>query len=253
MPTKRQDDLRARLRPLLELGPARHLCPGAALAVVRREKPPLLLTAGNYTYDESAPTILEDSLFDLASLTKVLVTMTLVAQLWEEGRLDLDAPLDFLPLRPSARHLLAHCSGFPATYPLWQLPLGTDWLPLLKADNLPCTVTVYSDLNFLLLARAVIRLTGEPLDALAEKNIFRPLRLQDTCFCPPMAIRSRCVPTEIRTGHTEPTQGTVHDENAAWLGGVAGHAGLFSSLRDMVRYATCLLQGGAPPCSRQVA
>ena len=238
-----------KLRQLLDQGCSRHLCPGAALAVVEPDGEPRLLTAGRFTYAEMATRIGVDSLFDLASLTKVLVTTTLVAQLYEQGRLDLDAPCEFLPSRPTPRDLLAHCSGFPPTYPLWKLPPGTDWLPLLKPETEPRTASIYSDLNFLLLGEMVTRLEETPLDVLAARRIFCPLNLQDTCFCPLSALRPRCVPTEIRPGDTVPLQGTVHDENAAWLGGVAGHAGLFSSLRDLARYAQGLLRGGEPMLS----
>lgn len=241
----------SKFQELLVLGTRRGLCPGAALAVIRRGEAPLLLTAGRYTYEESSPDLRADSLFDVASLTKVLVTTMLVAQLWEAGQWELDELLTCFPGAPCTRQILAHCAGYAAEAKIRYLPAGMpDWPQTIVPEFVPGERTVYSDQGFILLGEALRRKTGKSLQVLTAERIVAPLHLQETCFCPPEGWRSRCVPTEIRPGEKLPVQGMVHDENAAWLGGQAGHAGLFASLRDLAVYAGCLLEGGQPLLSR---
>jgi CubicO group peptidase (beta-lactamase class C family) len=199
----------------------------------------------------------------MASLTKVIATTTLSMTLVEEGRLSLGAPVaSYLPefgTTPDRRaitigHLLRHDSGLPAWAPLWQLARGrTAYLEQIIETPLeaqPGERFVYSDLGIILLGLAIERITGTPLDVLADQRIFTPLAMRDTRFNPlagpgrPVPLR-RIAATEVDTiFRMRHVRGWVHDENAYGLGGVAAHAGLFSSARDLATFAQMLLGGG---------
>jgi CubicO group peptidase (beta-lactamase class C family) len=197
----------------------------------------------------------------MASLTKVIATTTITMMLVDEGRLALDAPLSrYLPefgstperRRVTIGHLLRHDSGLPAWAPLWQTARGREaYLEQIVATPLeaqPGERFVYSDLGIILLGLAIERITGEPLDVLARDRIFAPLGMRDTRFNPLADIAARTdriavteIDTVFRMRHV---RGQVHDENAFALGGVAAHAGLFSSARDLATFAQLLLGGG---------
>lgn len=199
----------------------------------------------------------DDTIFDLASLTKVVCTTTLVAQLIDEGRLALGAPIgDVLEeLRGDPKgditieQLLTHTAGLPAHRRFWETCSGRDAvLEAVFAEPLQCgpgTKRVYSDLGFILLGACVERVAGRRLDVAARERIFGPLGMKQTTFCPPQRLHPRCAATEIRPGAEEPLVGTVHDENAAAMGGVAGHAGLFSTAADLAVFCRMMLSGGA--------
>jgi CubicO group peptidase (beta-lactamase class C family) len=196
-----------------------------------------------------------DTIFDLASLTKVVATTTAVMQLVEAGRLDIDAPVarywpEFAQNGKAAitvRQLLTHSSGLPA-----DLDLGSSWggeaegLARAAASNpltRPGTQFRYSDVNFIVLGELVHRISGEPLDRYVQAHIFAPLGMADTGFRPPAAELERIAATDRENGRLR--WGEVQDPTAFRMGGVAGHAGLFSTAGDLARFAAMLTNGGA--------
>jgi len=196
------------------------------------------------------------TVWDLASLTKVVGTTTAVMQLVQAGRISLDTPVvRYLPEWTAAnvapitiRHLLTHSAGLPAWRPLYkEAENSTEALQQIFAtapDTLPGVRFVYSDLGFILLGKVVERMSGETLSEYDVAHIFAPLGMTDTRYLPPTAWRKHIAPTEIDPWRQRHIRGEVHDENAARLDGVAGHAGLFSSGRDLVRFARMYLGRG---------
>lgn len=231
--------------------------PGAVGLVVRREGVAAQWAVGCHTYDGGTPEVRVDDLYDLASLTKVVVTATLCMVLEEAGRLDLDAPVvERVPSftgegrdRVTARHLLAHCGGLRAHRSLyWTCRSKVEVLEAVCGTALayePGTETVYSDLGFLLLGALVEQVGGEALDRQARRAIFEPLGMRETTYCPKPELLPRIPPTEYdREGRGGLVHGEVHDENAAWMGGVAPHAGLFGTADDLGRFLRTFLCGG---------
>ena len=206
-----------------------------------------------------------DTVFDLASLTKVVATTTSVMMLVEEGRLRLrDRVADYVPGFASQgrqavtiAHLLTHTSGLAPDLPLEQVFEGAETAIARTVALPPAAATgerfIYSDLNFMLLAEIVRQVGGLPLDQFAGERIFRPLSMVDTTFTPPASLASRIAPTEACAPLAWPCggpgatmlRGRVHDPTARRMGGVAGHAGLFSTARDLARFCAMLLGGGA--------
>jgi CubicO group peptidase (beta-lactamase class C family) len=207
------------------------------------------------TVPEEIP-LQKDSVFDVASLTKVMVTTPLVLMLAEEGRLALEDPVSrFFPEyvgggRESVRlrHLLTHTSGvgnLPGTYLL--LSGKEAYLQAILAWPLrhpPGERRIYSDFGMMLLGFVVEKVSGQTLDSLADQRIFRPLGLRRTQFYPPLAWRWRCAALEICPWRQGLVRGVVHDENCYAMGGIAGHAGLFSTAEDMAVFSRMLLNGG---------
>lgn len=196
-----------------------------------------------------------DAIFDLASLTKVIATTTAIMQLAEAGRLQLDKPAaDYWPEFASGgksaitvRQLLTHTSGLrPDLDPAAHLSGEAGALALIAADHPiqpPGTRFIYSDLNFIVLGELVHRVSHETLDVYARKHIFTPLRMTDTEFRPVLADHARIVPTDRQDGRLR--WGEVQDPTAYRMGGVAGHAGVFSTADDVARFAQMLLDGGS--------
>ena len=151
--------------------------------------------------------------------------------------------------RVTVRHLLTHSSGLPAGRPLFrEASSKSAALELVYATPLqavPGARTVYSDLGAILLGRIVERASGERLDTYLARHVFRPLGMRSTMFRPPDSLRARTAPTEYDASRQRLLRGEVHDENALALGGIAGHAGLFSTAHDLSRFATMYLQGGS--------
>jgi serine-type D-Ala-D-Ala carboxypeptidase len=228
---------------------------GAALAVARSSGVAHLRGFG--TQSDGAPVDPVQTIFDLASLTKVIATTTAVALLVEEGRLGLDDPVRaHLPDfegddkdRITVRHLLAHTSGMPPG--LWLY--GSARSPEVAMRQVirqrlrrpPGEQAEYSDLGMILLARVAEIAAGEPLDSFLARRLFLPLGMHSTMFIPPTTLRARVIPTALRNERGFVLHGVVHDGNAFRLGGVAGHAGLFSTPREVLRFGEMMLHGGA--------
>ncbi|MBW3570747.1 MAG: beta-lactamase family protein [Gemmatimonadetes bacterium] len=225
--------------------------PGAALAAGRGARMELLRGIGNAEWGkyEVDP---ERTIYDIASLTKVVATTSAVMLLVEDGRLDLDAPVSrYLPEftggkkgRVTVRHLLAHTSGLPAGAGASGTPaqalralIGT---PLAAA---PGETMVYSDVGFIVLYAAAERAAGEPLERMLERRLFGPLGMISTRYLPGGEACDRCSPS-FRKADGTPVRGKVHDPTARKLGGVAGNAGLFSTAADLARFAAMLAEGG---------
>lgn len=196
------------------------------------------------------------TVYDLASLTKVVGLTTAAMLAVDDGRLDLDAPLDrYLPGAAAGpivtiRQLLTHTSGLPPFRRLWLESPGRDSaLALVMAtvpDTAPGARTVYSDIGAMLLGKAVERIYGERLDTLLSGRVFTPLGMRSTRFLPPGEWIGRIAPTEADAWRGRIVRGEVHDENAHWLGGVSGHAGLFGSAEDLLAFGEWLLSGLGP-------
>jgi uncharacterized protein YbbC (DUF1343 family) len=233
---------------------ARHDLPGAVVVVGRREGV-LYQKAFGLRQILPAPELMtEDTIFDLASLTKPVATAMAVMVLVDRKQLDLDAPLrryvagfDAKPKRNiTIRQLLTHVSGLPAESPYddyehgWREALKR--LAAVKLKAPPGQRFIYSDIGFILLDEVVRKVSGMDLSAFVQKNVFGPLDMSETLFLPPKSLIPRIAPTEFREDVW--IRGDVHDPRAWRLGGVCGHAGLFSTAKDMVRYARMMLSWG---------
>ncbi len=239
--------------------------PGGVVAVGWAGRLVHLKAFGRLAYHRSAADTRPDSIYDLASLTKVVVTTTLAMMLVDEGRLDLEARVAaYFPAfggaakeRVTIRQLLTHTGGL-----LWWAPLYKEisgkaaYLERIVALDLayePGTKSVYSDLGIILLGDVLERLAGAPLDQLARCRVLDPLGMHDTLYRPPAALVPRIAPTENDPWRGRVLHGEVHDENAFALGGVAPHAGLFGTAPDLSRFAQALLDGGTHEGRRLVS
>jgi CubicO group peptidase (beta-lactamase class C family) len=246
-------------------GIAARAFPGGVLAIGRGGSLVHLRAFGRLTYDEGAAAVAPDTIYDLASLTKVIVTTTLAMILVDEAKLDLDARVSgFVPgftgggkERVTLRQLLTHSGGL-----LWWAPLYKElkgkaaYLERIVAIELsyePGTKSVYSDLGLILLGDVVERLGGAPLGELARRRVLDPLGMKDTLYVPPAGLVPRIAPTENDPWRGRLLRGEVHDENAFALGGVAPHAGLFGTAADLARFACMLLDEGRGPVARLVS
>ena len=244
--------------PIVLDGIQRGAYPGAVLVVGRRDTILFAKGYGRLTWSARSPTPDVDStLWDVASLTKVIATTTALMLLVERGRVDLSAPVArYVPefhgpgtAAVTVRHLLTHTSGLRAWLPLNRLAPDSAAAMRIVFDQTPRvppgTWMEYSDFNAILLGEIVRRTAGVPLDVFAAHEIFAPLGLRQSMFRPPRRLVPRIAPTGVWHGH--PVAGVVNDQNAARLGGVAGHAGLFASAADLARFAQFMLGEGAPP------
>src|ERR1700751_2634403 len=235
--------------------------PAASVAVAHREQLLALRTFGRFTYDPASPQPSTATLFDLASLTKVIATTSMAMVLYERGLLDLDVALISIvgefsgedPRRDEVtlRMLLAHSSGLPAYEKLFLRARTRDELLALALAmplaNDPGSHAEYSDIGFILLGVALERLADESLDRFCQREIFGPLGLTHTTFNPAPAVRSQIPPTASdETFRHRIIQGEVQDENASVLGGVAAHAGLFATAQDLAIFAIAMLPRGPP-------
>lgn len=231
--------------------------PGASVVVGRRGYSVFEKGYGRLGWGTDSPAVVPDeSIYDLASLTKVVGTATAAMILWDEGRLDLDAPVSkYVPAfsggakdEVTIRHLLTHTSGLPAGRDLRRLATSPwDARTIVMSTTLACrpgACQIYSDLGADVLGFAVEAIAGQGLDAFLEERVFTPLGMNDTHFRPDMALRERIAPTEVSSPRGYPLRGEVHDENAWALGGVAGHAGLFSTAADLSLFAQMMLNRG---------
>jgi CubicO group peptidase (beta-lactamase class C family)/beta-glucosidase-like glycosyl hydrolase len=253
-----------RLEPvaaLLRQAVGEGVAPGGVVAVGYRGRLVNLGAEGRLRYDDDEPRAQPDTIYDLASLTKVVATTTAAMLLYERGRLSLDAPVvNYLPeLKQDpdgaakqgilVRHLLTHSSGLPGYLRLYQEAKTRaelfERIFALPLEYPPGTQSVYSDLGIILLGEVLERVSGRPLDQFLQENVFGPLGMRDTMFNPPRHLRDRIAPTEDdQEFRHRLIRGEVHDENAWVMGGVAPHAGLFSTARDLAVFCQMLLNGG---------
>jgi CubicO group peptidase (beta-lactamase class C family) len=249
--------LGSRLDSILESAIVDRATPGAAIAIGRAGSVALLRGYGRTDYaHEGSTEVAPDTYYDLASLTKVIATTTVAMILEETGRLDLDRSVaSYLPgfnapdkSGITVRQLLLHRGGLEAFAPLFNTFRGRDaYLQQINARPLasqPGTRTVYSDWDMILLQLIMERITGRTLDVLANEMVFAPLGMKDTGYKPAPALLPRIAATEVDTMRGGLVRGFVHDENAWAMGGVAGHAGLFSTARDLAVFARMMLNGG---------
>jgi serine-type D-Ala-D-Ala carboxypeptidase len=258
-----QDKQFQRAFDVLRSGIGQRAFPGAAIAVTHQGKLIAHKALGRFTYDATSTAVTADTIYDLASVTKVIATTTACMILYDRGRFKLDQPLadllpDFAAQQDAARRrqitlcmLLSHSSGLPAYIKLFQTALNKDELiqralrvPLAAA---PGSRAEYSDIGFILLGQALEKLSHEPLDQFCQREIFAKLNLGHTCFNPPAELKLAIPPTEDdRTFRHRLIQGEVNDENASVMGGVAGHAGCFATSLDVSVFAQCMLREGTP-------
>jgi beta-N-acetylhexosaminidase len=231
--------------------------PGAVLAVGRHGRLALLAPVGRYGVGEKDP-VAATTLYDLASLTKVVGLTTACMLLVDEGKLALDAPVQrYVPAfqgaakeRVTVRELLTHSSGLPAWRPLYR-ETGTRAEALALVDTTPLASPpgkqfVYSDLGAMVLMQVVEAIAGEPIDQFLASRVFGPLGMSATRYVPPPSWWRMTAPTEQDTTFRHRMlRGEVNDANAGRLDGISGHAGLFSNAGDLSRFAAMLLNGGA--------
>jgi beta-N-acetylhexosaminidase len=257
------DSMAAKLNPafaILDRAVADRIFPGGALAVGLEGKL-LVHPFGHLSYAAKSPAVRTDTIYDVASLTKPIVTATAIMRLVANKQIDLDAPISrYLASweagpnpdwrhRVSVRELLLHTSGLPAHREFFKSAKNAaEVRKQLFAEQLvaqPGTKIEYSDLGFILLGEIIERLTGKSLDQFASETIFAPLGMRSSCFNPPRALRARIAPARNDTTYRKrQLQGEVDDGNAFAMGGVAGHAGLFSTATDVAVFAQMMLSGG---------
>jgi serine-type D-Ala-D-Ala carboxypeptidase len=238
--------------------------PGASIAIVQSGALIALKAFGYFTLEPTSALVTTSTLFDLASLTKVVATTPIAMLLYERGLLDLDAPVaaivpEFVagktadPRRRSVtlRMLLAHSSGLPAYEKLFLTAHTRE--ELLQAafstalTSEPGSRAEYSDVGFIILGIALERLADEGLDSFCRREVFAALGMVNTTFNPPTHLRAAIPPTaNDQSFRHRVIQGEVQDENASVLGGVASHAGLFSTAEDLAQFAAALLSSGNP-------
>jgi len=239
--------------------------PGAVVVVGRGDRVVYQRAFGNRALVPAPEPMTTDTIFDVASLTKVVATTTSVMILVEEGRVRLsDRVSSYIPGFErygkgdiTVRHLLTHVSGLRPDVDLGDLWTGYDKAIELAIEEVPLAAVnerfVYSDINFFLLGDIVRRVSGKPLDVFARERIFQPLGMKDTTFKPAPSLQPRIAPTENCTPYGWPCdgpdrkmlRGVVHDPTARRMAGVAGHAGLFSTAADLSIFARMLLNGGS--------
>jgi len=247
--------LRDSVRAVLDQARADSAFPGAIAVIGNRDSVLAEYGAGSLDWAPS-PRPDDSTLWDMASLTKVVGLTTAMMQLSEAAKVDLDAPVQRYVKefqgpnkeRVTLRHLLTHSSGLPAWRPLYKetdSPAAARALAVATAlDTLPGIRMVYSDLGAIILGIIVERVSGEPLDAYLARHVFGPLRMTSTTYRPGRDLLPRIAPTEYDPWRQRHIRGEVHDENAYALGGVSGHAGLFSTGHDVARFCRMYLNGG---------
>ena len=243
------------LDPIINDAIAQQQIPGAVLIVGHDGQVVYRKAYGSRAIGPKREAMTLDTIFDCASLTKVVATTTAVMQLWEQGKFRMSDPVaKYIPEFAqngkqdiTIRQLLVHYSGLAADLDLAKPFAGKDAAYRMAFEEAPehppGSMLHYSDINFVVLGALVERLSGERLDEYSEKHIFAPLGMKDTRFVPPAAWVKRTAPTEEDENH-HMLLGVVHDPTARRMGGVAGHAGLFSTADDIALFAQALLDGG---------
>ncbi|MGA7382136.1 MAG: serine hydrolase domain-containing protein [Terriglobales bacterium] len=258
---EQQDTVFAPAFAVLQDGLAERVFPATSVAITHKGKQVARKAFGRFTYEPDAPEITPDSIFDLGSLTKIVATTSMAMILYELGLLDLDMPAVALvpefaadnPRNPEVtmRMLLAHSSGLPGYEKLFleaknrEELLAAAFATQLTAD--PGSRAEYSDIGFIILGIALERLAEEPLDSFCRREVFGPLGMLHTAFCPPAAWRDSIPPTvDDRAFRQRVIRAEVYDENASVMGGVASHAGLFATAGDLAIFANAMIEGGRP-------
>ena len=230
--------------------------PGAAVVVGRKGFSVWSRGFGSLDWTGRTRVTSQESIYDLASLTKVVATTTAIMVLYDEGKVALDAPVSrYLPEfsggwrdQVTVHHLLTHRAGLPAGRELWRIAATpAEARAAVLASPIQCapgSCYQYSDLGADLLGFVAEATSGQPLDVFLERHVFAKLGMTDTHFRPDPLSTVRTAPTELAPPRGYPLRGEVHDENAYALGGVAGHAGLFSTADDLSVFAQMLLDGG---------
>ena len=231
--------------------------PGASVIVGRKGAAVFEKGFGRLTWSSSSiPVDAQRTIYDVASLSKVVGTTTAIMILYDENKIRLDDPIvSYIPTfgggdkdNVTVRQLLTHTSGLPAGRDIWriaQTPLEARALVLsTPLEGRPGAQYIYSDLGADVLGLLVEVVSGEPLDKFLTRRVFDPLGMNETMYRPADSLRYRIAPTEVTPPRGYPLRGEVHDENAYALGGVAGHAGLFSTAADLSVFAQMMLNGG---------
>ncbi|MBK6537298.1 MAG: serine hydrolase [Ignavibacteria bacterium] len=237
---------------------AKNYFPGAQLIVGDDNKIIYEKSFGNFTYDEFSPAVTDESIYDLASLTKVIATTSAIMKLYQEGKIDInDKVVKYIPEfanngkeNINILNLLLHNSGLKAFIPFYKYYSTKEEvinaIYNAELDYEPDTKFVYSDLNAILLGFIVEKVSEQSLDKYCKENIFEPLGMRSTTFLPDDKMMDRIPPTENDTyWRNRLLKGEVHDEAASILGGVAGNAGLFSNAEDLYKFMRLLLNNGS--------
>ncbi|HLK16206.1 MAG TPA: serine hydrolase domain-containing protein, partial [Fimbriimonadaceae bacterium] len=234
---------------------ARGELPGAVLIVGHRGRVVHRKAYGDRAVVPAVEPMTLDTIFDCASLTKVVATTTALMRLYEQGKFDLnDRVTRYIPefmagkSDVTIRNLLTHFSGLKP-----DVPLVPAWSGYETGIHLACTFRpagapgrqhIYSDINFELLGEIVHRLSGKTLAEFTRDEVFQPLGMRETAYQPPKEWFPRIAPTEVLKGEALPLRGVVHDPTARYMGGIAGHAGLFSTGDDLAKFAQMMLNRG---------
>jgi uncharacterized protein YbbC (DUF1343 family) len=249
------DSRLAVLDPIIEDAIAQRQIPGAVIVVGHDGKVVYRKAYGSRAIEPRRESMTLDTVFDCASLTKVVATTTALMQLWEQGRFRMSDPVTkYIPefgqngkQDITIRQLLVHYSGLAEDLDLtkpWEGKKTAYAVAMAAApERPPGAMFSYSDVNFVVLGALVEQLSGEPLNEYSEKHIFAPLGMKNTRFLPPASWIPRIAPTEEDEKH-HMLRGVVHDPTARRMGGVAGHAGMFSTADDLSVFAQALLDGG---------
>lgn len=244
----------SRIDDVVAEGLRRKLMPGAVVLIARQQRVVFLKAYGSRSIKPSVEPMTTDTVFDMASITKPMATATSVMKLVELGKVDLDAPVaKYIPQfgangkdRVTVRHLLTHQGGLIPDNSIRDYRDGSE-KSMERIYNLkfyvpPNTKFVYTDVGFIVLAELVKRVSGQDVHAFSQKEIFQPLRMNETGYRPSTELAARAAPTEKIDGKWR--RGIVHDPRAFALGGIAGHAGLFSTAQDIAVYAAMMKNGG---------
>ncbi len=230
--------------------------PGGSVVIGRKGATVFEKGYGTLSWSSKTPVVASRTIYDLASLTKVVATTTAIMVLFDEGKIKLDDPVSkYLPGFGggpkddiTVYHLLEHRSGLPAGRDLWRIALTPDEARAAAINTplecLPGKCYIYSDLGADMLGFIAEEVSGKRLDVFMQERVFGPLGMQDSYFRPHWTLRDRIAPTELTPPRGYPLRGEVHDENAFALGGVAGHAGMFSTASDLAMFAQMMLNGG---------
>jgi uncharacterized protein YbbC (DUF1343 family)/CubicO group peptidase (beta-lactamase class C family) len=242
--------------PIIDEAVQSRLIPGAVLLVGRNNEIIFRKAYGLKAWLPGREPMTLDTIFDAASLTKVIATTPSIMRLFEQGKLRIDDPVvKYLPefqagkSNITLRLLMTHFSGLPPDVelvPKWSgYQTGIEKALTTKPVAPPGARFIYSDINFLLMGEIVRRLSGQTLAEFAHDQVYAPLGMNETGFLPPLALLPRIAPTEYEEENGMPFRGVVHDPTARFMGGVAGHAGVFTTADDLAKYAQMLLGMGA--------